>query len=233
MDEQRLCALSAELLSHTHFAARSYDVAFAQSCFDGILSDVSAEVLKLQLVAHDVIEGLPLPERAATGEEAVDIEGAPAFPVTDNLAERALVGGFDQRMKMIRHEAPRIELIGRAVSGGETCDEEVGAGRAGEEAFTVAGVEEFVKFRGELAPVFLAFLVSELRELTRAVDAMSAQPGLPLEAPFIGDDGGHGIREARGDEVSDAPLPPVWELLAVDVQFTGVIKRTERHDASL
>ncbi len=81
-----------------------------------IVLDVASKVLQLRFTAHDVIEGLPQPECAATAKKLVDVVRAAAFPMTDDLTESDFVRWLDERMDVIWHDAPSIELVGGSVT---------------------------------------------------------------------------------------------------------------------
>ena len=185
--------------------------------------------MELGFAADDVVEGFALPEGAGAVEGFVDVVGAAAFPVADDFAEGAVLGGFDEGVEVVGHDAPSIKLIGGAVTGEESRDEEVGAGGAGEEAFAVAGVEQLVELVGELAVILVAFVVGEAREVFGGADAVGLEPGIALASPLGGEGGGDGIGKSRGDEVSGAPLPPMREVLAMDVRLGERVVRHERH----
>jgi len=185
--------------------------------------------LELSFAADDVVEGFALPERAGALEGLVDVVGAAAFPVADDFAEGVVLGGFDEGVEVIGHDAPGVELIGGAVAGEESRDKEVGAGGAGEEAFAVAGVEQLMELVGELAVILVAFVVGEAREVLGGADAVGLEPGIALASPLGGEGGGDGIGEARGDKVSGAPLPPMRKVLTMDMCLGERVVRHKRH----
>ena len=114
---------------------------------------------------------------------------------------------------------------------GEPRDDNVRALGTREEAFAVAGIEQVVEFRRELAVILVALGLGEQMEFTCGCDAVGAQPRIAPVAPFARDARRHGIRQPRGDEIRDAPLPPVREPLPVDMQFAGGSERLECHAA--
>lgn len=198
----------------------------------GILGDVAAEVLELGFTADDVVEGFALPEDAGALERLVDIVGAAAFPVANDFAEGGVLGGFDEGVEVVGHDAPGVDLIGLAVACEESLDGEIGAGGAGEDAFAVTGVEQSVKLLGELAVILVAFVVGEARKILGCADAVGLEPCIALASPLGGEGGRDGIGEARGDEVSGAPLPPMREVLPMNVRLSERIVRHERRSSA-
>lgn len=82
-------------------------------------------------------------------------------------------------------------------------------------------IEQLVELVGELAVILVALVVDEVREDFGGVDAVGLEPVFALSSPIGG--------EARGDEVSDTPLPPMREVLAMDVRLGERVERHERH----
>lgn len=152
-------------------------------------------------------------------EDLVDVVGAAAFPMTQDFAQSDFVGRFDQGMEMIGHHAPGIKMISFAVSGEQTSDQKIGAGFRGEHAVTMACIQQIVKLGRKLAVIGFSLLVCQAVEFVWTCELMRLQPSIAFALPFDGQLGRDGVSEPRGDEVSGAPLPPMRQVLPVDVRL--------------
>ncbi|MEQ1851014.1 MAG: hypothetical protein ABMA01_05410 [Chthoniobacteraceae bacterium] len=117
------------------------------------------------------------------------------------------------------------------MAGSEPGAQQLRAGGLGEQAFAVARIEQLVEFRGELAVVFVALRLGELRKFSGGANAMCLQPCVAPAPPVRRDAYGHRIRKPRGDEVGRAPLPPMRELPALDMHLGVRLERREGHAA--
>jgi len=199
----------SRMTTFTHFLTMAKDKAGSQSSFFWIIGNVMAKMFQLGLAADDVIKRLTLPERAASLEHPIDIAGAAAFPMTDDFAQSDAFGWFDQRVEMIGHEAPGVEMIGFMLTSKQSGDDEVRAVAACEWTIAVAGVEKLVELAGKGTVILLALEVAEAMQFFRTADLVSAEPGISFTPPVGCDICRDRIRQPRGNEVSHAPLPPV------------------------
>jgi hypothetical protein len=107
------------------------------------------------------------------------------------------------------------------MAGEQSRDQKVRARGVGEKTLAVTSIEQAVKPGGELAMVFMALVVGELGEFVDRSDVVSLEPGVARAPPVGGDRGRNRVCQPSGDEISGAPLPPVREVLAVNVCFGG------------
>ena len=97
----------------------------------------------------------------------------------------------------------------------------------------VTSIEQAVKPSGELAMVFMALVVGEFGEFVGRLDVVGLKPGV-ARAPPVGHDGSRNrVCQPCGDEISGAPLPPVREVLAVNVRFGGRVIWRKGHARSV
>lgn len=139
----------------------SDDKACFDASFTGVLGNVAAKMLQLSFTAHDVIEWLALPECASTAEMLVDVVGAAAFPMAQDFTQGDSVSGFEQRMEMIWHQAPGVELVSFAMSRQQPRYHQFSAGFPAKEALTVPCIEQFVKFGREFAVILFSLLIGQ------------------------------------------------------------------------
>ena len=149
--------------------------------------------------------------------------------MTQDYAESDFFGRFDQGMKMIGHHAPGIEMVSLAVSGEQTSDQKIGAGFLCEHAVTMACIQQIVKLGRKLAVIGFSLLVRQAVEIVWTCELMRFQPSIAFALPFDGKLGRDGVSEPRGDKVSGAPLPPMRQVLPVDVRLGIRIVWLEGH----
>ncbi len=129
----------------------------------GVVPNIAPEMPQLRFTADDVIEKLCHPERTASAKEAINLKRTAAFPVTHDFAQGDFLGWLDERMNVIRHDAPSIELVGGAMACEQALDKPFSAVRSCEEAFAMPGIEEIVKLGGELAMILMTVFFGECR----------------------------------------------------------------------
>jgi len=196
---------------------------------DGILRDVVPKMLQLRIASYDVIKSFRLPQASTTAQRTIDLKGATALPVPHNFTKSHLLAGCNKGMEMIGHDTPGIEIVGSAVAGDQTADQNFGALTPGEKALPMTRIEQFVKYLGKLTVIFMSFAIAKFIETVRSLKSVRTQPCVTLDAPLTCHCVGNRICKPRGHEVGRPPLLPVRKLEMVHVHFRKVIERLETH----
>ena len=149
--------------------------------------------------------------------------------MANDLAKCRALRRFDEHMDVIRHDAPSVKLIGRAMSSNQPRNEKVSARRQSQRTFAVASIKQEVKLPGEIAMILMALVVGKAREVFAGADAVSVEPAIALASPLGSESGRDRIREPCGDKVSGAPLPPMRQILTMHVRLRERVVRHERH----
>ncbi len=90
-------------------------------------------------------------------------------------------------------------------------------------------VQQFVKPCGELSVECGSFRFGEIVRTAIGWQAVMGEPERSLFFPSFHDREGNRIREAGGDEIGAAPLPPVGEIEPVPVNGFIPVVRSEGH----
>lgn len=104
---------------------------------------------ELGLASNDVIECFGLPKTPGAPEDLVDSSSTRTFPPLNQGAERLFFQRLDQRMEMIRHDDPAIELIEIPVACCEQFNENGGGIPPCENARSMSGIQQLMESCGE------------------------------------------------------------------------------------
>jgi hypothetical protein len=188
--------------------------------FLGIKSHVTNDPLKILLIPDQMIVVLPLPERPDAPEEPVSLAGGIGFPAVHDSGEAVISKRTEDRMDVVRHDAPGEQAVASALEMEQGSAHDPGNLRTGQPAGSGPRIE-----------VGFGLLVNDVLQtllLCRAKGTLALEDGFAFRSPSSEDRPGQRVGKVEGNEIGGAFGLPVGQAAAVS---DGDLAEAGRSDA--
>jgi hypothetical protein len=133
---------------------------------------------------------------------------------------------------VIRHDDERAKLVSLAVEKAECVCDDLRERWLTQEAFAHSRIKEFVQLLGEVPVECAALFFRQILHIIDRVTVVCTEPECTVFKPRIERGFWDGITKAGGDEICDAVLPPVRQVIAkllrLSVRAEGLESRAFR-----